>query len=163
MKKRDIRRRLGTLFQAVKEYFVEEEPRDKARRTLKDATSILSKTIYQRLALEYELKYRNLTGENRAWCEKTLETLRQAEEQQTEQIVQFREEYRKLALQDLLYAALNEPNGNTFQEAHEALAELSAAVEAEKTLQKIPKLLNIDVQRPGLPEPTLVNDENVTE
>lgn len=159
MKKRDIRRRLSSLAQAVKEYFIEEEPRDKARRTLKEATVILNKTTYQRLALEHELKYQTLTEEHRAWCEQTLQTLRQAEEQQAQQIVQFRDEYRKLALQDLLYAALNEPNGDTFQQAHEALAELSAAVEAERTLQTIPKLLSIDAPRSSLPETTELQDE----
>ena len=45
-----------------------------------------------------------------------------------------------------MYRALNEPDGDIFQEAHEALMELSATVETEKSINSIPKLLNLDAQ-----------------
>jgi hypothetical protein len=150
MKKRDIHRRLVSLFKAAKEYFLEEEPREKAQRTLKEASLKLNKTVYQRLALEYELEHKNLDGETRAWTETTLEALRQAEQQQSHQLAILREEYRKLAVQDLLYRAMNEPDGDTFQEAHDALIELSATVEAERNIQSLPKLLNMKMHPPSL-------------
>jgi len=83
--------------------------------------------------------------ETRSWCETTLEALRQTEQQQSQQLAILREEYRKLAVQDMLYRALNEPDGDTFQQAHEALMELSATVETEKSINSIPKLLNLDM------------------
>ena len=150
MKKRDIRRRLKTLFTSIKEYFLEEEPRERASRTLKKAGIHLNRTVYQRIALEYELQYRNLDKETKAWLETTLQALRQTEQQQTQQLAVLREEYRKLTLQDLLYRALNEPDSDTFQQAHEALLELSAIVETEKSIQSISRLLSIDPQKPCL-------------
>ncbi len=157
MKKRDIRRRLKTLFTSIKEYFLEEEPREKASRTLKEAGIHLNRTVYQRIALEYELQYRNLDQETKAWLGTTLEALRQTEQQQTQLLVVLREEFRKLTLQDLLYRALNEPDSDTFQQAHEALLELSASVETEKSIQSIPKLLSID---PVHPSPAAVDPDN---
>ena len=149
MKKRDIGRRLRTMLSSVREYFLEEEPRDKAKRTLKDAGICLNKTVYRRIALEYELQHRSLDDETRAWTETTLEAVRHVELQQSQQLAVLREEYRKLALQDLLYHALNEPDGDTFQQAHEALMELSATVETEKSVQSISRLLESDMQRPN--------------
>jgi len=147
MKKRDIYRRFKSIFKVVREYFVEEEPREKAHRTLKEATVRLNRTVYQRIALEYELQHRNLDDETRAWSETTLRALRDTERQQSQQLAVLREEYRKLALQDLLYRALNEPDGDTFQQAHEALMELSATVETERSVQSLPKLLSIDPEK----------------
>jgi len=145
MKKRDIRIRFKSLLKAAKDYFLEEEPREKAQRTLKDAGIKLNKTVYQRIAMEYELQHRCPDDETRSWCETTLEALRQTEQQQSQQLAILREEYRKLAVQDMLYRALNEPDGDTFQQAHEALMELSATVETEKSINSIPKLLNLDM------------------
>ncbi|RKY13903.1 MAG: hypothetical protein DRP52_01495 [Planctomycetota bacterium] len=146
MKKRDIRRRFKSLLKTAKDYFLEEEPREKAQRTLKEAGIKLNKTVYQRIAMEYELQHRCDDEETRAWCETTLEALRQTEQLQSRQLAVLREEYRKLAVQDLLYRALNEPDGDTFQQAHEALMELSATVETEKSVNSIPKLLGLDMQ-----------------
>jgi hypothetical protein len=150
MKKRDIRRRLLSLFKAAKEYFLEEEPREKAQRTIKEACLRLNKTVYQRMALEYELNNKDLDEETRAWTESTLETLRHTEQQQSHQLGILREEHRKLAVQDLLYRAMNDPDGDTFQEAHDALIELSATVEAERNIQSLPRLINLNQHRRSL-------------
>lgn len=150
MKKRDIRRRLVSLFQAAKDYFIEEEPREKAQRTLKEASLRLNKTIYQRMALEYELEHKSLDEETRSWTESTLDTLRHTEQHQSQQLGVLREEHRKLAVQDLLYRAMNDPDGDTFQKAHDALIELSATVETERNIQSLPRLLDLHNKKPAL-------------
>jgi hypothetical protein len=148
MKKRDIKLRLVSLFRSMKEYFIEEEPREKAQRTLKEASIRLNKTVYQRLSLEYELEHKDLDDEARAWTQRTLDTLRQTEQQYSSQLAMLRDEYRKLAVQDLLYRAMNEPDGDAFEKAHDALIELSATVEAERNIQTLPKLLSMSPSRP---------------
>lgn len=150
MKKRDIRRRMVSLFHAAKDYFLEEEPREKAQRTLKEASLRLNKTIYQRMALEYELEHKSLDEETRSWTESTLDALRHTEQHQSQQLAVLREEHRKLAVQDLLYRAMNDPGGDTFQKAHDALIELSATVEAERNIQSLPRLLHLQDKKQAL-------------
>lgn len=159
MKKRDVKRRFMGLWNAAKEYFMEEEPREKARRTLKEASSTLNRTVYQRIALEYELEHSHPDPQTRQWMETTLDALKQTEAQHSSQLAMLRNEYRKLAVQDVLYRALDEPNGDTFQHAHEALMELSASVETQKSIQSLPRLLEMDMQT-KISLPTLTDKEN---
>lgn len=134
MKKAQIYRRIQTLAASVKDYFIEEDPREKARRHMKNASAALNRTIYQRMALEHELNSGRLDDEARSWCHENLKRLEQSEIAMSQNIAQLRDQYRKLALQDLFYKTLSDPNADTFEEAHQALLELKASVEAEQTL-----------------------------
>ncbi|MCC7481761.1 MAG: hypothetical protein IT541_09595 [Hyphomicrobiales bacterium] len=165
MKKAQFYRRFKSLFRSVKDYFVEEEPRDKARRTMKEATEALNKTIYQRMALEHEYRSGSLDAEARQWCEQNIGCLREAERAMTENLCVLREQYRKLALQDLFYKTLSDPSAGCFQEAHTALMELKAAVEAEQTLQSLPMLLDAPSSSPAREQdkPAMVNGESSLE
>ncbi len=149
MKKAQFYRRFKSLLRSVKDYFVEEEPRDKARRTMKEATEAMNKTIYQRMALEHEYRSGSLDAEARQWCEQNIGRLREAERAMSENLGVLREQYRKLALQDLFYKTLSDPSADCFQEAHTALMELKATVEAEQTLQSLPKLLEAPSPSPA--------------
>jgi len=141
MKKAQFYRRVKSLFGSVRDYFVEEEPREKARRTMREATQALNKTIYQRMALEHELNSGSLDTEARQWCEQNINHLREAEQAMSENLGVLREQSRKLALQDLFYKTLSDPSSDCFHDAHAAMMELKAAVEAEQTLQSLPRLL----------------------
>jgi hypothetical protein len=141
MKKAQVYRRLGSFWRMIRDFFVEEEPREKARRTMRDATRSLNRVIYQRMVLEHELKLGTLDGDTRHWCEKNLELLRQSEEQMAGRLTQMREEYRTLMMQDLYYAALNDPGGEAFEEAQQAIMELQASVESERTIRAMPRHL----------------------
>lgn len=142
MKKAQLFRRMRSLMRSAKDYFIEESPREKARRTMKDATEALNKTIYQRMALEHEYNSGTMDAEARQWCEQNIRRLQEAEMAMSQNLGVLRDQYRKLALQDLFYKTMSDPSSDCFQEAHTAIMELKAAVEAEQTLQSLPRLLN---------------------
>jgi len=156
MKKAQFYRRVKSLFGSVRDYFIEEEPREKARRTMREATQALNKTIYQRMALEHELNSGSLDSEAHQWCEQNIDRLREAEQSMSENLSVLREQYRKLALQDLFYKTLSDPSSDCFHDAHSALMELKAAVEAEQTLQSLPRLL--EAQPASRPQLTAEHD-----
>ena len=141
MKKAHVYRRLGSLWRMVCDFFVEEEPRDKARRTVRDATRSLNRIIYQRMVLEHEMKNRALDDDTRHWCEKNLALLGESEEALSSRLSALREEYRTLLLQDLYYVALNDPGGEALEEAQQAIMELQASVESERSLRAMPRSL----------------------
>ena len=141
MKKAQVYRRLKTLYAALRDMFVEEEPREKARRTMREATLALNRIIYQRLALENELESGNLDEESRRWCRENLRRLDESERVMTAHLASLREQYRTLMLQDLFYKTINDPGADCVQEAQAAIMELQAAVEAERTLRAMPRLL----------------------
>src|SRR5262245_7932819 len=123
MKKNQVYRRIGSFWKMVRDFFVEEEPRDKARRTIREASRSLNRVIYQRMVLEQEIKNGSADPDTRGWCEKNLDLLRKSEEEMAGRLADLRDEYRTLMLQDLYYAALNDPGGEVFEEAEGAIME----------------------------------------
>lgn len=153
MKKAQIYRRVKTMFAALRDLFVEEEPREKARRTMREAAESLNRIIYQRFALEHEYHSGNLNEEARMWCEENLKRLNESERAMSEHLTGLREQYRTLMLQDLFYKTINDPTADCFEQAQTAILELQAAVEGERTLRLIPRLLD-GRNLPPLPRPT---------
>ncbi len=141
MKKVQIYRRLKSLFEVIRDAFIEEEPREKARRTMREAAEELNRVIYQRLALEHESQAGNLDQESRMWCRENLKRLQESEHVMSARLTSLREQYRKLMMQDLFYKALSDPGADSFEQAHSAIMELQSAVESERTLRSIPRFL----------------------
>ena len=141
MKKAYFHRRIRTLWHSVREYFLEEEPHDKARRTMQEATKVLNRTIYQRMALEYEYQHGQMDEEARMWCRQSLKQLREAERSMCDHLATLRDKIRTLTLQNLFYKSLRQPDEDCFEAALDALMELQAAVRAEQTLESIPRLV----------------------
>ena len=141
MKKTQIYRRLKTLFAAIRDTFIEEEPREKAQRTMREASEQLNRIIYQRLALEHEFKSGNLDPEARMWCQKNLAQLDESERMMTTRLASLREQYRTLMMQDLFYKTISDPSADSFERAQAAVMELQATVESERTLRSMPRLL----------------------
>lgn len=141
MKKAQIYRRVKTLFASLRDMFLEEEPRDKARRTMRGATEALNRIVYQRFALEHEYQSDDLDEEARMWCQENLKRLSESERAMSEHLTGLRQQYRTLMLQDLFYKTLNDPTADCYQQAQAAILELQAAVEAERTLRSMPQSL----------------------
>jgi len=141
MKKSQLWRRIKTLGAAVRDYFVEEEPREKARRMMKEAADALHRVVYQRIALEHEAESGKMDAESQRWCDENLKQLYKAEGMMAQQLTALREQYRLLMLRDLFYKTINDPDKDLFEECRTALLELQASVEAERTLRNLPKLL----------------------
>ncbi len=141
MKKQQIYRRLRTFYEMVRDAFLEEEPRDRARRTMREASEELNRVIYQRLALEHEYQSGHLDEESRMWCRENLKRLQEAEQVMSTRLAALREQYRKLMMQDLFYKALSDPAADCFEQAHAAIMELQSSVESQRTLRSLPRFL----------------------
>jgi hypothetical protein len=142
MKKSQVYRRIKTMFAALRDLFVEEDSREKARRTMREAAESLNRVIYQRIALEHECHSGSLDHESRMWCEENLMRLNEAERAMSERLSGLREQYRTLMLQDLFYKTVNDPTADCFEQAQTAILELQASVEGERVLRSIPRLVD---------------------
>jgi hypothetical protein len=127
------------MLRAIHGYFVAEDPHDKARRVMADATDALNRTIYQRMVLEHEYTHANLDEQARSWCQQNLTKLRDSERMMAEQLFDLRGQHRTLALQDLFYKTLDDPGADYVDQTHAAVMQLRAVVEAERVLQIMPR------------------------
>ena len=152
MKKVQIYRRLKSLFEVIRDAFIEEEPREKARRAMQESSEELNRVIYQRLALEHESQSGNLDQESRMWCRENLKRLEESEQVMSGRLAALREQYRKLMMQDLFYKTLSDPGADSFEQAQSAIMELQSAVESERTLRSIPRFLE-DKSGEAIPMP----------
>ena len=174
MKKVQIYRRLKSLFEVVRDAFIEEEPREKARRTMREASEELNRVIYQRLALEHESQSGNLDRESRLWCRENLKRLKESEQMMSARLASLREQYRKLMMQDLFYKALSDPGADSFEQAQSAIMELQSSVESERTIRSIPRFLedksgaairmpNTDKRESAVPADDVPTDDDADE
>ena len=166
MKKIQIYRRVKTLIAALRDMFLEEEPREKARRTMRESTESLNRIVYQRLALEHECQSGGLDEEARLWCQENLKRLAESEHAMSEHLTVLRQQYRTLMLKDLFYKTLNDPTVDCYQQAQAALLELQATVEAERTLRSMSHSTqhnNIAQQLPLMAEDTKFENERESE
>ena len=152
MKKVQIYRRLKSLYEVIRDAFIEEEPREKARRAMQESSEELNRVIYQRLALEHESQSGNLDQESRMWCRENLKRLEESEQVMSGRLAALREQYRKLMMQDLFYKTLSDPGADSFEQAQSAIMELQSAVESERTLRSIPRFLE-DKSGAAIPMP----------
>lgn len=161
MKRAQFYRRIRTLWNAIRDYFIEEEPHEKARRLMKDAAGSLQKIIYQRVALEYEVTTGKLDHESQKWCDENLQQLMRAESVMSEQLGALREQYRKLMLKDLFYKSIGNPSSDVLEAAQMSILELEAAVEAERRLRALPQLLDASFNSTDPDEPKHPHGESM--
>ena len=161
MKKVQIYRRIKSMFAMVRDAFIEEEPREKARRAMREASEELNRVIYQRLALEHESQSECMDEESLMWCRENLKRLEESEQVMSARLASLREQYRKLMMQDLFYKALSEPGADSFEQAQSAIMELQSAVESERTLRSIPRFLgdNSKAKMPKLESEEIESDK----